>query len=169
MTTEGMNAGQAGGEAGNELLDRLGALGRPGAAEEAQYGAAGLTFQAPPPTHRAIFELTEAMTYPNLDGAPSDHFDRDPTPFAKAKMVWCHQNDPSDVDAEGNPVSTYGGTAHSQEVVVWHPWRTAARGMVPTRGCRRAIVAARPPSPSASTSLASGTARAAAGKSNRRL
>ncbi len=128
MTTEGMNAGQAGGEAGNELLDRLGALGRPGAAEEAQYGAAGLTFQAPPPTHRAIFELTEALTYPNLDGAPSDHFDRDPTPFAMAKMVWCHQNDPSDVDAEGNPVSTYGGTAHSQEVVVWHPMAYRSQG-----------------------------------------
>ena len=114
------------GEAGNELLDRLIALGRPGAAEEAQYGAAGITFQAPPPAHRAIFELTEAMTYPDLDGAPTDHFDRDPTPFAKAKMVWCHQHDSDDVNANGTPVCSYGGTEHSQEVVVWHP--TAYRG-----------------------------------------
>jgi len=106
---------------GNELLDRLSALSRPGAAEEAQYGTAGVTFQGPPQSHRAIFELTEAMTYPDPTDAPDDHFDREPTPSAKARMVWCHQHDPGDVDAEGNPICTYGGTGHSQEVVVWHP------------------------------------------------
>ncbi len=96
-------------------------MSRPGAAQEAQYGASGVTFQGPPQTHLAIFELTEDMTYPDLQNAPDDHFDRQPTPFAKAKMVWCWQQSTEDVDAEGNPICTYGGTEFSQEVVVWHP------------------------------------------------
>ena len=29
--------------------------------------------------------------------------------------------EPGDVDAEGKPISTYGGIEHSREVVVWHP------------------------------------------------
>jgi hypothetical protein len=121
MSTDRMAGSDPDGGAGSELLQRVAALSRPGAAEEAQYGAAGVTFQAPPPTHRAIFEITEAMTYPDIDDAPGDHFDRDPTPSAKAMMVWCCQNGPNDVDANGTPVPSYGGTAHSQEVVVWHP------------------------------------------------
>ena len=43
-------------------------------------------------------------------------------------MVWCHQNDPGDVDDEGNPVRSYGGTARSQEVVVWHPMAYRSQG-----------------------------------------
>ena len=97
-------------------------MSRPGAAEEAQYGTAGITFQGPPPCALGhLLILTEAMTYPDLSNVPGDHFDRQPTPSAKARMVWCHQFDPADVDSEGNPICTYGGTELSRDVVVWHP------------------------------------------------
>ena len=112
----------------NELVERVNALSRPGAAQEAQYGTAGITFQGPPLARSAIFELTEAMTYPDLSNVPDDHFDRQPTPFANAKMVWCNQFEPTDVDSEGNPICTYGGTEFSQDVVVWHPGAVCSDG-----------------------------------------
>ena len=159
----------------NELVDRVNALSRPGAAEEAQYGTAGITFQGPPPARSAIFELTEAMTYPDLSNVPGDHFDRQPTPFAKARMVWCHQFDPADVNSEGNPICTYGGTELSRDVVVWHPaaprsdgyrsYEADIGGAIPFPA---AMPAARPPSPPATASIASGTVKAAAGRSKPR-
>jgi hypothetical protein len=105
----------------NRLVDQVNALLRPGSAAQAQYGTAGVTFCGPAETHAALFELSGPITYPDLDGAPSDHFDRDPTPCATARLVWCHQHQPGDADAAGQPVRSYFTRSDDAEQTIWFP------------------------------------------------
>ncbi len=105
----------------NELIDQVNALGRPGTAGEAQYGSGGITFFGPRRTPLAIFQLLEELNYPNLTDAPSDHFDREPTAYATAQMVWCQQFQATDVAPDGQAVRSYGGSQHSAVVTIWHP------------------------------------------------
>jgi hypothetical protein len=104
----------------NELIDQVNALACPGAVGQAQYGTAGITFHGPPQTQLAIFELLSALSFPDLDGAPTGYFDREPTPFAQAAMVWCNQYQATDVTADGTPIRSYS-SAYSGQVTVWQP------------------------------------------------
>ena len=105
----------------NELIDQVNALSRPGVAGRSHPGSAGAGHPTPPQMHVAIFELSESLNYPNTSGAPTDHFDREPTPFAQAQMVWCNQFQTSDVAGDGTPIRSYGGTSYSPQEVVWYP------------------------------------------------
>jgi len=69
-------------------------------------GEPGVPLPAPPGTLIALFELTQAMVYP--DGTDPDEPD---VPFSPgAKQVWLdHGND------------QYGGTAHSPDTTLYHP------------------------------------------------
>jgi hypothetical protein len=69
----------------------------------------------------ALFQLTSAMVYPDLDGAGADHFTVEPTPYATAKQVWCHHFDPEDKTPAGEPLRSYGGAANSREETIYHP------------------------------------------------
>jgi hypothetical protein len=103
------------------LMGQLRRGARPGATGEAQYGAAGVSFFAPPEARIALVQLTSAMTYPDLAGAGSPHFTVEPTPYATARQVWCHQFDPDDRSPGGAPLRSYDGTQHSKDETVWHP------------------------------------------------
>ena len=113
----------------NELIGQVNAIACPGTAGQAQYGTAGITFHGPPQTHLAIFELLSSLSFPDLDDIPSGYFDREPTPFAQAKMVFCHQYQTADVAPDGTPIRSYGGTAYSGEVTVWQPGAADQRGL----------------------------------------
>jgi len=54
----------------NALIARVNAVARPGAAGSAQYGTAGVTFDAPADVRIGIFEMTEKMWYPSDDDPP---------------------------------------------------------------------------------------------------
>ena len=54
------------------MIDQVNAIACPGAAGQAQYGTAGITFHGPPQTHLAIFELLSSPSFPDLEGAPTD-------------------------------------------------------------------------------------------------
>jgi hypothetical protein len=82
---------------------------------------AGTTLHAPPQPRLALFQLTGQLTYPDLEGAGSSHYTVEPTPYAAAKRVWCHQFDPDDQDGHGHPLRSYGGSSLSKEETVYHP------------------------------------------------
>ena len=105
----------------NELLDQVNVRGLPGASQSAQYGAAGVTFNGPPATRWALFQLTGELVYPNLAGAGTEHFTVEPTPYATARMVCCHQFDPDDKDPQEHPIRSYGGSSLSKQETVYHP------------------------------------------------
>jgi ketosteroid isomerase-like protein len=69
----------------------------------------------------ALFQLTSALVYPDLEDAGTEHFTVEPTPYATAKQVWCHHFDPDDETPAGEPLRSYGGAANSREVTVYHP------------------------------------------------
>jgi hypothetical protein len=75
----------------------------------------------PPATRFALFELTGELIYPNLAGAGTSHYTVEPTPYAVARMVWCHQFDPDDKDADDYPLRGYGGTSLSKQETIYHP------------------------------------------------
>ena len=54
----------------NELIDQVNAIACPGAAGQAQYGTAGITFHGPPQTHLAIFELLSSPSFPRPGRRP---------------------------------------------------------------------------------------------------
>ncbi len=116
--------GRASAAGQNQLIDRLNALSSPGAGDEAQYGASGITFRGVAATHLGIFELQAGLQYPDLNSpaaAPTDHFDRDPCAFAQANMIWCSHMQAADEDSSGNPIRSYGGADFSKTVLVYHP------------------------------------------------
>ena len=79
-------------------------LARPGAADEAQYGAGGLSFAAPPAALVALFELTEPLQFP---GEGDDEPD---VPYSEnARLVWLL------------PADTYGGVDHARPQTLYHP------------------------------------------------
>lgn len=94
---------------------------RPGAAAEAHYGAAGVSFLAPPETRLALFELTSGLVYPELQTAGSEHFDQEPTPWATGRQLWCHHFDPQDRTPAGQPIKSYGGGHLGRQQVIYHP------------------------------------------------
>ena len=104
----------------NRLIDQVNALARPGAAVAAQYGAAGVTFCAPAETLIGLFELTGSIAYPANDGA-SDHFDREPTPYATARQVFCHQFSSQDVDGSGAAIRSYQSPPAERDCTIWFP------------------------------------------------
>jgi hypothetical protein len=104
----------------NLLIEQVNGLARPGTAGRAQYGASGITFDGAAETRLALFELTTALAYPNLVGAPSTHFDREPMPSARARRVWCHWFSSADQDAEEKPIPTWRTVADDAEIVIWH-------------------------------------------------
>jgi hypothetical protein len=69
----------------------------------------------------ALFQLTSALGYPNLEGAGTTHYTVDPCPAATARMIWCHQFQTSDQDAAGHPIRSYGGSSLGGDCVVYHP------------------------------------------------
>lgn len=75
----------------------------------------------PHATRVALFQLTSALVYPDLEGAGSEHLTVEPTPYATAKQVWCHYFDPDDKTPAGEPLRSYGGTENSREETVYHP------------------------------------------------
>jgi len=104
------------------LIEYVNRDARPGTAGRAQYGTAGVTFNGPPRTHLALFELTSAMVYPDLETASQTHFNLEPTPYTTdARIVWCHQFDPDDRTAGGAAVRSYGGASASPGETLYHP------------------------------------------------
>ena len=104
----------------NLLIEQVNMLSRPGAAGEAQFGTDGIAFHSRPETRLALFELTSYIVHPISVGAPSDHFDRDPTPWAYARQLYCHQF--HSTDTNGNtPIRSYGMIETSAQTTVWFP------------------------------------------------
>jgi hypothetical protein len=77
--------------------------------------------QVPGPPAVALFELTSTLSYPNLEGAGTTHYTVEPSPWATARMVWCHQFQTSDQNAADNPIRSYGGSSLGQECTIYHP------------------------------------------------
>ena len=100
----------------NLVVDQINALARPGAVGTAQYGSAGLTFCDPTETRLALFELTEAMNYPEVSGAVLE----DPTPSARANFVWFSSQE-SGQASSGPAVRSYGPIAGSVPQTIWFP------------------------------------------------
>jgi hypothetical protein len=105
----------------NVLIEQVNALSRPGTPEQSQYGTAGTAFYGPPETRLALFELTGPVSYPDLSTAPSGHFDRDPTPSAQAKRVWCYQRQAADQTGFGIPVRSCAVADDAREETLWLP------------------------------------------------
>lgn len=104
----------------NLLIEQVNMLSRPGASGEAHFGSDGIEFTSPPETRLALFELTSYVAYPNSANAPSDHFDRDPTPWAYARELYCHPF--RSTDTNGNAaIRSYGVIQTSVEKTVWFP------------------------------------------------
>ena len=93
------------------LFAQVQRLARPGAADEAQYGAAGVSFAAPPPALVALFELTEPLRF------PGDGDDEPDVPYSEnARLVWLMPDD------------TYGGVDYSRPHTLYHPTALRAGG-----------------------------------------
>ena len=105
----------------NSLVEQVNHLMRPATAGEAQYGTGGVTFHGPSQTLVALFELTGSVTYPNVTDAPSGSFDREPTPWAYARQIWCHQHQASDQTSDGKPVQSYFTLPSGPTATVWLP------------------------------------------------
>jgi hypothetical protein len=105
----------------DRLVEQVDSLARPGAAGQAQYGAAGIVFDSPRPTQLAIFELTDNLVYPDLSDASDDHLDREPTPYAPARQVWYQQHSPADQDSDGAPIGSYRAQPGEPATKVWYP------------------------------------------------
>jgi hypothetical protein len=101
--------------------ERLHRISQPGTVGEAQFGAAGLTFNAPPGTRVALFQLSGELCYPDLAGAGISQYTVEPTPYAAATMIWCCQFSPLDQDGSGNPICSYGGTSLAATETIYHP------------------------------------------------
>jgi hypothetical protein len=65
------------------------------------------TLLEPIETGLSFFELTGAMTFPDLSTAPSDHYDRSPQASASAKRLTWGQAQPSDQTYLGAPVFSW--------------------------------------------------------------
>ncbi|MGD0897981.1 MAG: hypothetical protein ABR915_09090 [Thermoguttaceae bacterium] len=105
----------------NLLIEQVNALSRPGTPGQSQYGTSGVAFFGPPEALLALFELTGPVIYPDLSTAPSGHFDRDPTPHATAKRVWCYQRQTQDRTYAGAPIRSYAVPDDAREETVWLP------------------------------------------------
>lgn len=105
----------------NRLIDEVNALARPAAVGRACFGVGGIGLVTPPEVRLALFELTGPIVYPQLDGAPSGYFDRDPTPHAPAQLVWCHQHRTEDIGQGSQPVLSYATSSDYAEQTIWFP------------------------------------------------
>jgi hypothetical protein len=81
----------------------------------------GVAIHTQPDAQIALMQLTSAMTYPDLSTAGTSHYTVEPTPFATAKRVWCHQFDSNDKTSANCPLRSYGGTGNSKTETVYHP------------------------------------------------
>jgi hypothetical protein len=73
------------------------------------------------PTRIALFQLTSALSYPNLEGAGSLHYSVEPSPRAAARRIWCQQFQTNDHDSSDNPIRSYGGSGLGQDCTIYHP------------------------------------------------
>ncbi|GAG18599.1 unnamed protein product, partial [marine sediment metagenome] len=90
----------------NEIVDQLNRNISPGGSGPLQYGSGGVAFNSPPRTLLGLFQLTEAMVYP--DGTDPDEAD---VPYVdNARQVWLnHSSD------------QYGETSDSPNTTLYHP------------------------------------------------
>ena len=90
----------------NEMVDQLNRNICPGGSGPLQYGSGGVAFNPPPRTLLGLFQLTEAMVYP--DGTDPDEAD---VPYVdNARQVWLnHSSD------------QYGETSDSPNTTLYHP------------------------------------------------
>ncbi len=100
---------------------RLRRRGHPGAAGEAHYGAAGVSFIAPVETRVGLFELLSTLAYPDLSQPPGEHLSQEPTPWALARPLWCHHFHQQDRTPSGEPIKSYGGGTLGRQQVIYHP------------------------------------------------
>ncbi|MGA2063797.1 MAG: hypothetical protein ABSG86_02460 [Thermoguttaceae bacterium] len=105
----------------NLLIGQVNALSCPGTPGQSQYGTAGVAFYGPPETRLALFELIGPVSYPDLSTAPSDHFDRDPTPSAQAQRVWWYQQQTTDATYLGAAVRSYAVPDDARQETIWLP------------------------------------------------
>ena len=98
----------------SDLADQLEAASRPTASMRAEYGSGSPTFDGGPPTLVGLFELVGYVNYPVTGGA-HDHYDRDPTPYARARRVYCHKFRSADT------FPGYGTVAAEPETNIYWP------------------------------------------------
>jgi hypothetical protein len=105
MTHRDRNSESADGPA-RGLYAQVQRLARPGAADEAQYGSAGLTFPAAAETLLGLFELSEPMRFPDPDDP-----DAPDVPYAEnARLVWFNGGE-----------NTYGGPDLARGATLYQP------------------------------------------------
>jgi hypothetical protein len=96
----------------NRLIDQANKTAEPvgDGRVRVSHGAGGVAFTVPPGTRLCLFELTEAVTWPDPDVATDD-----PTPRAdNCRRVWWYYDSPTDLEK-------YGETDQSPDESVWFP------------------------------------------------
>ena len=118
----------------NELIDRLNALSSSGAADEAQYGTAGITFQGPPPTHFGDLRADRGHDLSRTSTGPRPIIStREPDPLrqgeddlvqsASGRATWT----PTAIRSAAT-----AGRIIPRQVVVWHPGDAPTTPAMPT-------------------------------------
>jgi len=109
-------------DAQNRLIDQSNRVASPGSTGPMHYGPGGAVGFVPfPKAILGLFELTSAVTMPDIATAETSYFNLEPTPYASAQRILLHQYDSTDEDADGMPIRSYETNDSYQTIRLYFP------------------------------------------------